>query len=151
MTARVVPDSRARRKGLPDLPEDFALAQRQRVEAGRHAEEMPRRVAAGAVEAGPLELRLVQAAPLRDEPRQGGTRAVVRREAVDLAPVAGRDDDALGDHAAAGEPGQRLADLVGRERDPLPDADAGAAEAPSEQGEPRFLGKDHLNACSEEK
>ena len=151
MTARVDPDSRARLKRLPHLSEDFALPERERVETRGDAKEMARRVPSNAVEAGALELRLVQAAPLREIPRQPVADALVRREAVDLAAVAGRHDDSLGDHASLQETGQSLADLVGREGDALAHRHARSAKAPSEQSQPRFLRDAHRKTCCVER
>src|SRR5207244_13511199 len=85
---------------LADLSEDLALAQGQRIEPRRDAEKVARGVLPRPVEAGALELGLVEAAPLRDEPRQLRARSLVRGEAVDLAAVARRDDDPFRDHAA---------------------------------------------------
>src|SRR6266508_519256 len=73
---------------LPHLSEDFAFPERKRVESRGDAKEMACRIPSKAVEAGALELRLVQAAPLREIPRQPVADAFVRREAVDLAAVA---------------------------------------------------------------
>src|SRR5512144_1989401 len=64
-------------QGLPHLPEDFALAKRERVEPGGHAKEVTRGVPPDAMEAGAFELRLVQAAPLREISRQAVSRALV--------------------------------------------------------------------------
>src|SRR5262245_15907573 len=150
-------EDRARRPGLaceaqrlPHLPEHFALAERHRVEPGGDAEEVPGRVRPDAVEARARELARIEPAPLSDVPGERVADAVLPRQAVDLAPVARRDDDPLGHEAAPHDPRERLPDLVRRERDALAHLLRGGAEVPAEHQEARAFGR-HRKECACEK
>ena len=88
---------------LAHLPEHLALAESHRVEARCHAEEVPRRVVADPVEPA---LRRARRDPARATPTRSASarpRVGLLRHAVDLAAMAGRDDDAFRDDAAAHE------------------------------------------------
>ena len=132
----------------PDLAEHLALAQGEGLEAGGDAEEVARRVLSLADEASRRRLREVEAAPLRDEPGQALARPGAFRDAVDLAAVAGRDDDRLGHEALAADPVERFADLVAREGDALAHGERGGPEVPAEQQQSGFAGGGHRNRCA---
>jgi hypothetical protein len=135
-------------QGAADLPEHLALAESHRLEPGGHAEKMARGVGALPREARPRRFGEVQPPPFRDQTRQLLVAAVPRRYAVNLAPVARRDDDALGHQAAPTDPLQRLADLLRRERDALAHGDRRGTEVPAEKEEAGFAGRRHRKLCA---
>ena len=100
---------------LPDLAENLALPERHRVEPRCDAKEVARRLRALPLEARAAERRGLEPSPLRDVPHHAIARVVTLCEKpVDLAAVAGRDDDALGDDARGRRAGsQRFAHFVG--------------------------------------
>ena len=139
------------REGLPDLPEDFALSERHGVEPGRDAEQVAGRFRSEPPERRSLENLGLEPPPVRDEPRELFTGALSFRDAVDLAPVAGRHDHALRNDAPSQEPPQPVADLLRGEGDPVADGSTRSPEVPAEDEEPGFAGVAHRNTCAWER
>jgi hypothetical protein len=108
--------------GVLQLPEDLRLADHQRVERRRHPEHViDRRRADVLVQRAP-DLGRRRAAPRQERPLDLGHRARALgrgRRAVDLDPVAGRDQHRLGDAAGVAHVAQHVAELVLGEREVL--------------------------------
>ena len=130
----------------PDLPQDLALPEGHRVEPRGDAEEVARGLRSLPEEAGADDLGRVEPPPPRDQGRDLLVRVLAVGQRVDLAPVAGRDDDALARQPLSADALEGFADLVGREGDALADRDVGAAEVPAEQQQAGFGGA-HRNRC----
>jgi hypothetical protein len=132
---------------LAHLGEDLVLAEDERLEPRGDAEEVTHRVGTGEAVAAREDVGLRQPVEAGDELGHGFLDVGGRADAVDLAPVAGRDDHAFGEHAQARDVGESVADRVGREREPFPDREGRAAEVPPDEDERRFVGDDHRNTC----
>ena len=85
------------------LAEDLRLADDERVETGRHAEEMARRVDAAMAVDVLGQAGGVEAVVVAEKARDGVGGRVRVGDGVDLGPVTGRQDHRLGADPARGE------------------------------------------------
>src|SRR5262249_28987741 len=118
-----------------DLAEDLRLTEDHRVETRRDAEEMTHgRVPASRQRRLPEEAA-VHAMEPREESRERIEIVLALGDAVDLGAVARRDDRRLREDPLLVERAQRLARLLGREREPLPQVEGRAAVVPADEDE----------------
>lgn len=120
---------------LADLPEDLRLAEDHRVEARGDAEEMAHGRVAVARERRLAQEHVVDAVEAREEARERVEVVLAVRHAVDLRPVARRDDRALGEDVLLEEALQRLARLLRREGESLSQVEGRAAVIPADEDE----------------
>jgi hypothetical protein len=121
------------------LPEDLRLADDERIEAGRHAKQMPRRVDAAMdvqmiVEHGRRDVVVVA-----EEPRQRAGRRVRLADGVDLRAIAGREHDRFRDNPRGRDRGHRALNAVAREVDGLPQLDGRRPVTEASDKEARHL------------
>ena len=96
-----------RRVRVLHLTENLRLADHERVEARRHAEEMPRGLEIDEIVEVRQQRRLFDAVKLRDEAPELASRGLnVVADSVDFGPVARRDDGCFAGRAAFGERAQ---------------------------------------------
>ena len=125
---------RGDRERVLDLAEYLRLAHDERVEAGRHAEQMAGDVGVRAgVQVG-RDLGLRHVVEPAHEGGEGRARALrIVADDVDLRPVARRQDDDLAQSGKLGQLGQRMRDAAPREVDPFAQIDRRAVMACAEQ------------------
>ena len=119
-----------------DLAEDLRLADDQRVETGRHAEQVPRGVAVRPLEEVRHERVGRHAVVAGQELDDLGARLqrVVAGD-VDLRSVAGREQHGLGGRRPRGQCLHRRAEIAGREVQPLAQLDRRRLVAHAQQEE----------------
>jgi hypothetical protein len=134
-----------------DLGEDLVFADDEGFESGRDPEEVTDRVGAREPVAASEDVGLGKAVESGDELGDGLLDVGRGAHAVDLAPVARRDDDPFRQHALPRDVGERLPDAVRGERHALAEGNRRPAEIPAHQDERRLCRRGHRNTCSVEK
>ena len=134
--------------GLADLPQDLRLAEDHRVEAGGDAEEVAHGRLAAPGERLLAEDGGVDGVEAREEGREGLEAVGHVADAVDLGPVARRDDGPFGQDVLAEEPLQRFARRLGREGEPRPQVEVRPLVVPADEDD---LGRHQVNEWTFEK
>ena len=145
VTARAVPASAARRCASRICPR--ICASPRTIESSPEATRKRCRTVASPrpVEGLLAQDGAVDGVETREEAREGLEAVGELADAVDLGPVAGRDDGPLGQDPLAEEPLERLARRLGREGEPRPQVEVRSLVVPADEDD---LGRHQVKSGS---